>query len=94
VSSRRSDKARKSSGPARIQAASSPPGSRARGSLGEIADPRARLAVLIVVLLLAAIVVIGADFVIETVFGSGSGSTGSPAPAATPVPTAALWVRP
>ncbi len=49
-----------------------------------IPDTRARLALLIAVLILVAGVVIGADLVFGAVTGGGAGSSGAPAAAATP----------
>lgn len=56
-----------------------PPATTTAPKPGIAADPRARIALLIVVLALAAVAVLGADFVFGAIWGQGNSSQGSPA---------------
>ncbi len=57
-----------------------------RQGLGQLSDPRARIGILIVVLVLASVVVIGADFVLGAVINTGDAGP-SPTPTAAPSTT-------
>lgn len=57
------------------RAAPTAPRSGAQPPVGPITDRRVRLGIIVVALVLATVVVIGADYAMGAVFGNGSGST-------------------